>query len=205
MWAILVFLILANNWPTNVARLLAVARTRSSTDFVFKTFVGDLSGLSNSGVVFSVGLLTKTFAIAGFDGALHLSEEVTTPRVTVPHTMFWGVVLNALLAFGFLIVTLYTMGDFTSALETPTGWPLVEIYYQATNSHAGTCVLMTVGLIAGFVALFGALASVSRLIWAFARDDGLPFSAFFSHVSPCIHAFKVLVFQSETEMLTFKT
>jgi amino acid transporter len=30
----------------------------------------------------------------------------------------------------------------------------------------------------------GLLASASRLIWAFARDDGLPFPRYFSHVSP---------------------
>lgn len=201
MWSTLIFPMLANiygrkllkpveivggaihliGWPIAVATLLALG-PRSPSEFVFKTFVSGLSGWTNSGVVFSIGLLTPTFAIAGFDGALHLSEEVTNPRTTVPHAMFWGFTFNSLLAFGFLLVLLYTMGDLTAALETPTGWPVIEIYYQATKSHVGTTLLMVIGLVAGFVALFGAMASVSRLVWAFARDNGLPFSGFFVHV-----------------------
>ena len=204
MWATLIVPILANiwgrkllkpieivggifhiiGWPLVVATLLACvpAPKRSPTEFVFGTFVGDLSGWSNSGVVFSIGLLTPTLALAGFDGALHLSEEVTNPKTTVPHAMFWGLAFNSLLAFGFLLVLLYTLGDYAAALETTTGWPIIEIYYQATKSHVGTTLLMVIGLIAAFVALFGALASVSRLVWAFARDNGMPFSPYFAHV-----------------------
>jgi len=39
-------------------------------------------------------------------------------------------------------------------------------------------------MITGYVSLFGSLASVSRLVWAFARDGGLPFSKFFVYVDP---------------------
>ena len=171
-------------WPLVVATLLACVPEgkRSPTEFVFKTFIGDLSGWKNSGTVFSLGLLTPTLALAGFDGALHLSEEVTNPKTTVPHAIVWGLAFNGVLAFGFLLVVLYTIGDYAAALTTPTGWPIIEIYYQATKSHIGTTLLMVIGLIAAFVALFGALASVSRLVWAFSRDGGLPFSGFFAHV-----------------------
>lgn len=37
-------------------------------------------------------------------------------------------------------------------------------------------------LVVTFGAMFGTIASVSRLTWAFARDDGLPFSNYFKHV-----------------------
>lgn len=33
-------------------------------------------------------------------------------------------------------------------------------------------------------AMFGTLASVSRMTWAFARDDGLPFSSYLRHIDP---------------------
>lgn len=35
----------------------------------------------------------------------------------------------------------------------------------------------------GMMALFSTMTSVSRLTWAFARDNGLPFSKFFSHIN----------------------
>ena len=151
--------------------------------------MGDISGWKNSGVAFSLGMLTPSFALAGFDGALHLSEEVTNPKTTVPHAIVWGLAFNGLLAFGVLLAILYTMGDYAAALSTPTGWPIIEIYLQATKSKAGMTGLMTIGLIAAFVAVFGALASVSRLIWAFSRDGGMPFSSFFVHVCPLNHVY----------------
>lgn len=203
MWAIMVLPVLANiwgrklikpielvagvvhlvGWPIVVGTLLACAPTRSPKEFVFETFVSGLSGWTNSGVVFSVGLLTPTFAMAGFDGMLHLSEEVTKPKTTVPYAMLGGFVFNGLLAFGSLLTILYTMGDLAAALTTPTGWPILEIYFQATNSYVGTSCLAAITFVIGFVAFFGALASTSRLVWAFARDNGLPGSRYFSHVS----------------------
>lgn len=59
-----------------------------------------------------------------------------------------------------------------------------EIFYQATRSLNGTNTLVAMLMITGYVSLFGSLASVSRLVWAFARDGGLPFSKFFVYVDP---------------------
>ena len=116
-----------------------------------------------------------------------MSEEVKNAAVAVPQTMVQGIIINGILAFGFLIALLFTMGNVENALETTTGYPIIEIFLQATNSVTATNGLMALLLITAFVALFGALASVTRLTWAFARDQGLPFSDFFSYVSlPCL-------------------
>lgn len=63
------------------------------------------------------------------------------------------------------------------------GWPIITIYYQITGSHVGTTMLMFITLFTVLVGDFGILASASRLVWAFSRDNGLPFSRFFSYVS----------------------
>ena len=96
--------------------------------------------------------------------------------------MIYSVLINGLLSFAFIICVLFTLGDLDAALETPTGYPIIEVFYQATKSNAATIVLMCFIIFSGIVALFSTLASVSRLTWAFARDNGLPFSSFFSHV-----------------------
>ena len=121
-------------------------------------------------------------SVAAFDGILHMSEEVKNAAVAVPQTMVQGIIINGILAFGFLIALLFTMGNVENALESPTGYPIIEIFYQATHSVTATNGLMSLILITAFVALFGALASVTRLTWAFARDRGLPFSDFFAYV-----------------------
>ena len=113
-----------------------------------------------------------------------MSEEVNDAPRAVPRSMVWGLVLNAILAFGFAIALLYTMGDFQNALNSATGYPIIEIFYAQAGSKAAASAMMLPILLSGCYSSFNVLASVSRLTWAFARDEGFPFSSFFAYVSP---------------------
>ena len=112
-----------------------------------------------------------------------MSEEVRNSAVNVPRTLILTIVINGIMAFGFLLTILFSIGNVETALNTPTGFPIIEIFYQATGSKTAATLMETAIIIIAFAAAFGILASVSRLTWAFARDGGLPFSDFFSFVS----------------------
>lgn len=60
---------------------------------------------------------------------------------------------------------------------------MIEVYYLATKSVAATNIFIVAIFLIVLVAVFNTFASVSRLTWAFARDNGLPFSSTFSQVS----------------------
>ncbi|KAJ5876374.1 uncharacterized protein N7529_001958 [Penicillium soppii] len=169
--------------PVTIAVFVILA-PRNPDSFVWDTFVGGLSGWKDSGVVFSVGLLGVITPLAGVDGIIHMAEEIKNAKVVVPRSMIYGTLINGTLAFCYLIAILYCMGDYTEALTSPTGYPIITIAYQATGSKAATFVLMALGMLPGWIALFNGLASVTRLTWAFARDNGLPFSEFFARVDP---------------------
>ena len=97
--------------------------------------------------------------------------------------MVWSMVVSGALCFGFSVAILFSIGDITKAIESPTTFPIIEIFYNATNSYRATNA-MTAALILSMIFLaLGLLASASRFAWAFARDNGLPFSTYFSHVS----------------------
>jgi amino acid transporter len=113
-----------------------------------------------------------------------MAEEVKNAKTVVPRSMIYGTLVNGILAFGYLIAILYCMGDYMEALQSPTSYPIITIAYQATGSKTATFVLMAMGMLPGWIALFNGLASVTRLAWAFARDNGLPFSDFFARVDP---------------------
>lgn len=113
---------------------------------------------------------------------LSKGEEVENPATSVPTSMVLTVIINGLLAFGWIIALLFSIGDVEAALESPTGYPIIEIFYQATGSVGGATTMMCALIIIAFFAVFGIVASTSRLTWAFARDKGLPFSKFFAHV-----------------------
>lgn len=74
------------------------------------------------------------------------------------------------------------MGDYTAALTSPSGYPVLEIYYQATGSLVAMNTMVALTMLTGVVALLNIIASISRLVWAFARDGGLPFSKFWGKV-----------------------
>ncbi|KAF2840590.1 amino acid permease [Patellaria atrata CBS 101060] len=166
--------------------ILCVMAPRSTPEFVFKTGVWDQSGWESHGVSWCIGLLSTTFPLVGFDGVLHMSDEVKDAPRRVPWSMVWTVILNGTFAFAFVICLLFTVGDLDRVLASPTGYPIIEVYYQATKSKAGTNVMMVMIMIVVFVSCFSIFASVSRLIWAFARDRGMPFSDFFSQVHPTL-------------------
>jgi choline transport protein len=94
--------------------------------------------------------------------------------------------VSGTLCFGMSIAILFTIGDMGDALATPTGFPIIEIFFNATKSYAATNAMVSALIISMFFSGLGLLASASRLIWAFARDDGLPFPRYFSHVRPTI-------------------
>lgn len=111
-----------------------------------------------------------------------MSDEVKNASKKIPNSMVWAVAINAITTFGFIICLLYCIGDLEAVSLTPTKLPIIEVIYQATGSKAGTNFIITMIIIIVSVSNFSIFASVSRLVWAFARDNGLPFPEFFSRV-----------------------
>lgn len=53
--------------------VLASLGPKSNPDFVFKTLTHDVSGWTNPGVAWCLGLLSATFSVSGVDSILHMS------------------------------------------------------------------------------------------------------------------------------------
>lgn len=112
-----------------------------------------------------------------------LVDETKNPRRRVPRTMLIAVISNATMALSMIITILFCIGD----LETTFGpgqMPILSVFYQATKSKAASTVLLLMAAFGIMVSMFNCTASVTRLAWAFARDNGLPFRSFFSQVCP---------------------
>ena len=136
----------------------------------------------NKGLSFFVGLITTVFAFIGADGAVHMSEEIQNATTVVPQTLIWSIGVNGVLGFGMLIAILFCIGDITNALETPTLFPFIEIFQQATRSNTGATIMVSLVLSLMICAAIASLAAASRQMWAFARDQGLPGSKYLAKV-----------------------
>ena len=130
----------------------------------------------------NLAMFCLTAGLKGFDGSLHLSDEIKNAPKKVPQSMMASILTNGVVGFVFIIVVLYCIGDIERVTLTPTGFPIIEMFYQSTNSVSWATGLTCMIVIPAMICQFGVFASVSRLVWAFAIDNGLPFSRFFARV-----------------------
>ena len=86
-----------------------------------------------------------------------------------------------------LTVMLYTLAivfssnDFTAIALSPV--PIYEAYLQAMGSKRGVLFFCIWLIIIYFGCILGIVTTTGRLIWAFSRDNGMPFSPFFSKIN----------------------
>ena len=149
---------------------------------VFVLYLSD--GGYNKGTAFFVGLITTVFAFIGADGAIHMCEEIKNASTIVPYALLASIGINGTLGLAMLIAILFSIGDIKTALETPTTFPFMEIFLQAVRSTGGATAMSSVILMMMILATLAVLAAASRITWAFARDNGLPFSSYLARVEP---------------------
>ncbi|KAI4129166.1 MAG: hypothetical protein LQ341_006596, partial [Variospora aurantia] len=135
-------------------------------------------GWSTKGTSFMIGLLTALSSMMGFDCAVHMSEEVQNASETLPKAILWGAGLNAVLGYLTVFTLCFTMTDIPALLDSPTTFPFLQLFYNATRSNAATAIMAAIIIITLVMAVVSEVATASRQIWAFSRDNGFPLSAF---------------------------
>jgi amino acid transporter len=129
----------------------------------------------SQGLSWFVGLLGCVFSFAGVDSSFHMCEEVRNPSVAVPRSIMTSVCVNGAMGLAMIIAMLYGATDIDLAIHSPTGYPYMEIFYQATGSKAGVAAMASLIIVMTLSAIVGVIAATSRMFWAFARDRALPF------------------------------
>lgn len=84
--------------------------------------------------------------------------------------------------FGFILVILFCLVDAETVLATSTGMPIVELILQATKSRAAATILSLMLAVCFINGTNASITSVSRLLYAMARDRGIVFHNYFAHI-----------------------
>ncbi|KAK3710249.1 hypothetical protein LTR37_010470 [Vermiconidia calcicola] len=135
-------------------------------------------GWDSQGTSLLVGLYPLVVALIGFDSVVHMSEEIKDAASTLPRAIMWSTYLNAFLGFLMVITLIFTWGDAEEIAKSPTGYPFIQILYNVTNSRAAADVLSSILIITLTASVIACVATASRQLWAFARDQGVSFSSF---------------------------
>ncbi|KAF2004153.1 amino acid transporter-like protein [Amniculicola lignicola CBS 123094] len=160
--------------------LVYLAPHKSASE-VFTTFQ-NLGGWNSMGLSFFVGFITTMGSFLGIDGADHIAEECQDAQRVVPRAMMWSIGINGAMGFGILLAVLFCMGDPEEAVVSPTGFPFIDIFVYGTGSISGGTGLTAIVLSINIFSVTAVLATASRMLWAFSRENGLPFSNIIARV-----------------------
>ncbi|EQB43635.1 hypothetical protein CGLO_17688 [Colletotrichum gloeosporioides Cg-14] len=154
---------------------------KNSASFVF-TEVYNETGWSSDSVAWLVGLISTVYPFLGYDAACHLAEELPNAARNVPLAMIGSIVLNGLMGLVYAIILLFSTSKLEGVLATPLGFPVMQIYLDATQSAAGATTMSLLLIVLAGAACCAALTSTSRTLWAFARDEAVPYSKLIGRV-----------------------
>ena len=96
--------------------------------------------------------------------------------------MITTTILNGALGLFMVITFVFAVSDLDSALESPTGYPFIEVFYVATGSRGATTAMTAIIAILTLCACISFVATASRQTFAFARDYGFFMPIVFSKV-----------------------
>src|SRR5471030_1941686 len=129
----------------------------------------------------------RASTVSGYDASASVSEETVDPRWRVPWGIVMAVVVSSVVGYLLLIALTLSIRDIPSVLNARDagGHEIPAVIAILTNAHgarAGGLVTALAAMAMWFCGL-SAVTWTSRVIYAFARDGGMPASATWRKVS----------------------
>ena len=170
------------------AALLAYAPTWNFSRLVtFKNYGGSAGGdvwpaSSSMFRLFGLCLLLPIYTITGFDASAHTAEETEGAARAVPRGIVRSVLAST--AFGWLMLSAFVLAIPDMDKAAASGWNVFFTTLEALLPSPLRHTLNAGILICQAICGLATVTSASRMIYAFARDGGLPASGVLKRVHP---------------------
>ncbi len=133
-------------------------------------------------MIFGLGLLLPIYTLTGYDASAHTSEETIDAAKRVPkgiiHAVFWASLFALIFSCAF-VLAIPNMDD-----AAAQGWNVFFYVMDKQVPNGLKELLYAIIFVAQYLCGLATVTSISRMIFAFARDKGLPFSATLAKVDP---------------------
>jgi amino acid transporter len=136
---------------------------------------------------FVIGLLQAMWTFTGYDASASVSEETVDPRRRAPWGMVMAVAVSSVVGYLLLIALTLSINNIYVTLNARDASgnsipAVISILVVALGERAGNLFSALAAMAMWFCGL-SAVTWSSRVIWAFARDEGLPASGLWKRVS----------------------
>jgi amino acid transporter len=153
------------------------------------------------GWLFALGLLLPAYTITGFDASAHVSEETVNASRAVPRGIVRSVGVSVLAGWVMLAAIVLAMPDPAAAADQ--GDKIFLHTLRAACPPALAVGLLAACVVAQFLCGLATVTSASRMAFAFARDGGLPASAWVRRVSPRFRSPAVAIWVTSVAAVLF--
>ncbi len=155
--------------------------------FTFTNYTGTEGSIwpTSEGLVFPflLGLLLAIYTITGFDASAHTAEETRNAASAVPKGIITSVIYSAIFGYVMICTFVLVMPDVAGGVKQGFG------FFDALLGTLPPALKTVLGLgifAVNFLCGLACLTSTSRMMYAFARDGGLPASGLLRSVSPTL-------------------
>ncbi|KXZ48835.1 hypothetical protein GPECTOR_25g420 [Gonium pectorale] len=152
----------------------------------------DVTGIDSPVCTALVGLLMAQWTLTGYDGSAHVAEETVSAEVNVPRAILLAIAGVGASGYAFVASLLFVKLDpyilFDPSNETGGKnivlQILIEVSKAAYGGPAGGVALFTIPIVGTFFCSYQSIANNSRMLYSFARDNGVPLSSYAKRVHP---------------------
>ncbi|MDX2007164.1 MAG: amino acid permease [Meiothermus sp.] len=149
--------------------------------FTFTNYTGAAGGdvyaqMNSIFLAFLTGLILVCYTVTGFDASAHTSEETKNAAVNAPKGMINSVLYSVI--FGWLMICAFVLAMSSLDEGAKQGWGVFPWLMNGSAMPDFLKDLLYVGIVlANYLCALAGLTSCSRMIFAFSRDGGMPFSS----------------------------
>jgi amino acid transporter len=180
------YLILVISFVLTISLLIFAQDHDFSRLIEFKNYSGNKGGdvwppASNLTFLFCLGLLLPAYTITGFDASAHTSEETVSAEFNVPRGIVRSVYVSGIFGWLMLCAVVLAMPSLDEAAKQGSS---VFLWLLGSVLPAWLGATLLVGILAvQYICGLATVTSASRMMYAFARDGGLPWSSTLKRVS----------------------
>jgi amino acid transporter len=148
--------------------------------WTFTNYSGEAGGnvfpqSDNVGYLFLLCLLLPVYTITGYDASAHTSEETKNAAMSVPKGIVTAVIWSSLV--GWVMICAITLAIPDMAVAASQGWGMFFATMDAILPQGLKTLIYAGILITQFLCGLATVTSASRMLFAFSRDDGVPFAS----------------------------
>jgi amino acid transporter len=146
---------------------------------------GTSEGHSSYVLAWLAASLGPFFGLIGVEASADVAEETKAARHVIPRTMFYALATSIVIELLMYVVYVLAIRD-ANAVAANSSAPIEEIINQQVGPVV-TRIVVAVALTNILACILANILVATRLTYSMARDNMLPFSKVWRHVSPTRH------------------